>query len=156
MIRLPDTSDVCDSKVDIDHEKWLRYNSDPEEFFVFKNGLGNHDVCCSKGSGVFYRDNFEIPPSSGNMKIQNMNDHHEDTKRTAVLQYTSSNILGRRVRKRAILTAQQAVEIFKLRESPASKLEQPGAELVSVYGRSSLVSALYGISPKAVRDIWNR
>eukprot|EP00291_Cryptomonas_curvata_P014215 CAMPEP_0172179230 /NCGR_PEP_ID=MMETSP1050-20130122/16499_1 /TAXON_ID=233186 /ORGANISM="Cryptomonas curvata, Strain CCAP979/52" /LENGTH=199 /DNA_ID=CAMNT_0012852083 /DNA_START=353 /DNA_END=948 /DNA_ORIENTATION=- len=51
-----------------------------------------------------------------------------------------------------ILTADQARMIYSLRsESTAQTFE-----LRSVAGKSSLVAELYGVSPKTIRDVWNR
>jgi hypothetical protein len=51
-----------------------------------------------------------------------------------------------------ILTADQARMIYSLRsESTAQSFE-----LRSVAGKSSLVAELYGVSPKTIRDVWNR
>ena len=51
-----------------------------------------------------------------------------------------------------ILTAEQARSIYQLR-SP-STAEGPAAHLVA--GKSSLVAEMYGVSPKTIRDVWNR
>ena len=51
-----------------------------------------------------------------------------------------------------ILTADQARSIYSLR-SP-STAEGPAAHLVA--GKSSLVAEMYGVSPKTIRDVWNR
>jgi hypothetical protein len=51
-----------------------------------------------------------------------------------------------------ILTAEQARSIYSLR-SPATA-EGPAAHLVA--GKSSLVAEMYGVSPKTIRDVWNR
>jgi hypothetical protein len=51
-----------------------------------------------------------------------------------------------------ILTAEQARSIYSLR-SPATA-EGPQAHLVA--GKSSLVAEMYGVSPKTIRDVWNR
>ena len=60
-------------------------------------------------------------------------------------------------RRRAVLTAQTAAAIFNLRgvrqTSPAS--QQSGTPMQAYTGRSVLVARMFGISPKAVRDIWN-
>ena len=63
-----------------------------------------------------------------------------------------SELIG--VRKRTILTSETAAAIFKLRRiSPGS---QPSVLPIQAFsGRSVLVSRIFGISPKAVRDIWN-
>jgi hypothetical protein len=55
-------------------------------------------------------------------------------------------------RTRAILTAQEACEIFLLRpmdQTVSGRSSMPP-------GDSSAVSQRYGMSPKAIRDIWNR
>jgi hypothetical protein len=51
-----------------------------------------------------------------------------------------------------ILTADQAKSIYSLRS--ASTAEGPHAHLVA--GKSSLVAEMYGVSPKTIRDVWNR
>jgi hypothetical protein len=51
-----------------------------------------------------------------------------------------------------ILTAEQAKSIYALRS--ASTAEGPQAHLVA--GKSSLVAEMYGVSPKTIRDVWNR
>ena len=51
-----------------------------------------------------------------------------------------------------ILTADQAQSIYFLRS--VSTAEGPDAHLVA--GKSSLVAEMYGVSPKTIRDIWNR
>ncbi len=56
-------------------------------------------------------------------------------------------------RKRAVLTDHDAAEIFKLRLSPENETSQQ--ECCAVKSRSVLISQMYGVSPKAVRDIWN-
>ena len=59
-------------------------------------------------------------------------------------------------RKRAVLTADTAAAIFKLRGSRNGTGPLPaGMQLHAHTGRSVLVSRMFGISPKAVRDIWN-
>jgi hypothetical protein len=56
--------------------------------------------------------------------------------------------------KRAALTIQQVQEIFDLRVPAA---EMPGSlKLPTFTSRSEEISRMYGVSPKAVRDIWNR
>jgi hypothetical protein len=55
-------------------------------------------------------------------------------------------------RKRAVLTDQQAAEIFKLRLAFGA-FDSSRQHLFT--SRSAQVSKLYGVSPKAVRDIWN-
>jgi hypothetical protein len=56
--------------------------------------------------------------------------------------------------KRAALTSQQAMEIFRLR-IPACEMAGPLTNH-SFTSRSVEISGMYGVSPKAVRDIWNR
>ena len=51
-----------------------------------------------------------------------------------------------------ILTAEQAKSIYSLRS--ASTAEGPQAHLVA--GKSSLVAEIFGVSPKTIRDVWNR
>jgi hypothetical protein len=61
------------------------------------------------------------------------------------------------VRKRAVITAETAAEIYSLRtlrpDSTGPLDAAPSAQVHS--GRSVLISRMFGISPKAVRDIWN-
>ena len=62
-----------------------------------------------------------------------------------------------RRRKRAILTAQHAYEIYLFKQFSffsglENEMEQPAFASVD----SVAISRIYGISPKAVRDIWNR
>ena len=59
-----------------------------------------------------------------------------------------------RHRKRAILSSQQAGEIFLLREAIGSKVGERSNSLFT--SNSNMAGAKYGISAKAVRDIWNR
>ena len=63
-------------------------------------------------------------------------------------------ILARR--KRAVLNAQTAEDIFRLGVALAVESRTSGTASAHLSRRSMLVSQLYGISPKAVRDIWNR
>ena len=51
-----------------------------------------------------------------------------------------------------ILTAEQAKSIYSLRS--ATTAEGPQSHLVA--GKSSLVAEMYGVSPKTIRDVWNR
>lgn len=51
-----------------------------------------------------------------------------------------------------ILTADQARSIYALRT--ISTAEDPS--LRQVAGKSSLVAEMYGVSPKTIRDVWNR
>jgi hypothetical protein len=56
--------------------------------------------------------------------------------------------------KRAALTNQQVIEIFGLRQS---KCEISGSSShFTLTSRSKEISRKFGVSPKAVRDIWNR
>ena len=57
-------------------------------------------------------------------------------------------------RKRAVLTKHQAVEIFSLRG--LSLIPQASYGDFAISSRSVIVSRLFGVSPKAVRDIWNK
>ena len=59
-------------------------------------------------------------------------------------------------RKRASLTREMAAAIFGLRNVQQNLGPQsPGAPVHTHTGQSVLVSRMFGISPKAVRDIWN-
>jgi hypothetical protein len=70
--------------------------------------------------------------------------------------YSSSHGIGVQQsdspRKRAVLTDQQAADIFKLRLAFGA-FDSSRQHLFT--SRSAQVSKLYGVSPKAVRDIWN-
>jgi hypothetical protein len=70
--------------------------------------------------------------------------------------YSLSHVIGIHQsdspRKRAVLTDQQAAEIFKLRLAVGA-FDSARQHLFT--SRSAQVSKLYGVSPKAVRDIWN-
>jgi hypothetical protein len=56
--------------------------------------------------------------------------------------------------KRAALTNQQVIEIFGLRQP---KCENSGSSShFTLTSRSKEISRKFGVSPKAVRDIWNR
>jgi hypothetical protein len=54
---------------------------------------------------------------------------------------------------RAILTADQVVEIYQLRSQLHTSIE-PGEQ--QIRGRTLAVAKRFGVSPKTVRDIWNR
>uniref|UniRef100_A0A7S0MMZ1 Uncharacterized protein n=1 Tax=Cryptomonas curvata TaxID=233186 RepID=A0A7S0MMZ1_9CRYP len=58
-------------------------------------------------------------------------------------------------RKRAVLTVDQAAEIFNLRV-PFCQATSSSARDRLFTSRSITVSRIYGVSPKAVRDIWNK
>ena len=58
-----------------------------------------------------------------------------------------------RYRPRALLTEQEAVEIYLYRKAASIR---PGKNDALLFGKSSAVATFYNISPKAVRDIWNR
>ena len=64
---------------------------------------------------------------------------------------TSTNT---RYHPRALLTEQQAIEIYQYRKAAAA--HRPAGHTAHLIGRSSAVAMKYNISPKAVRDIWNR
>ena len=55
------------------------------------------------------------------------------------------------VNRRIILTEQQAIEIYL--KNPGKREDIPNRKYES---QSRLLSEQYGVSPKAVRDIWNR
>ena len=56
---------------------------------------------------------------------------------------------------RRVLTAQQAIKIFRLRDTPSmqSQHQPPSYKRQS---KSVALSRHYGVSPKTIRDIWNR
>jgi hypothetical protein len=56
-------------------------------------------------------------------------------------------------RKRAVLTDDQAAAIFRLRGSFSGANCSRDRDFTS---RSTMVSNIFGVSPKAVRDIWNK
>ena len=69
--------------------------------------------------------------------------HHERVRVVGMPSAKSST------RKRAVLSAENACEIFLLNPELCSPSEEcPGS--------STFIARYYGISPKAVRDIWNR
>jgi hypothetical protein len=51
-----------------------------------------------------------------------------------------------------ILTTEQARSIYLLRSASSAE----GSLALSVAGKSSLVAELFGVSPKTIRDVWNR
>jgi hypothetical protein len=51
-----------------------------------------------------------------------------------------------------ILTAEQARTIYQLRSVSTAQ----DSSACSVAGKSSLVSEIFGVSPKTIRDVWNR
>ena len=51
-----------------------------------------------------------------------------------------------------ILTAEQARSVYALRSTLTA--EGPAGHVVA--GKSSLVAEMYGVSPKTIRDVWNR
>ncbi len=57
-------------------------------------------------------------------------------------------------RKRAALTNQQVIEIFGLRQSKCEISDS--SSHFTLTSRSKEISRKFGVSPKAVRDIWNR
>ena len=61
----------------------------------------------------------------------------------------------RRHRKRAVLTVDKAAEIFNLR-LPFCQSTSSSARDRLFTSRSITLSNIYGVSPKAVRDIWNK
>ena len=54
--------------------------------------------------------------------------------------------------RKVILTGEQAVEIYKKKMSVATEINVP----LRKQSQSRLVAQNYGVSPKTVRDIWNR
>ena len=51
-----------------------------------------------------------------------------------------------------ILTTEQARSIYRLRSESTAE----GSSAKYVAGKSSLVSEMFGVSPKTIRDVWNR
>ena len=51
-----------------------------------------------------------------------------------------------------ILTAEQARSIYCMRSASAAE----GSHAKSFAGKSSLVAEMFGVSPKTIRDVWNR
>jgi hypothetical protein len=51
-----------------------------------------------------------------------------------------------------ILTAEQARTIYCLRSASTAE----GYHSKSIAGKSSLVAEMFGVSPKTIRDVWNR
>ena len=58
-----------------------------------------------------------------------------------------------RICPRALLSEKEAIEIYQYRKAAANSSAMRDARL---HGKSSAVGKKYNISPKAVRDIWNR
>ena len=54
-------------------------------------------------------------------------------------------------RLRIVLTAQQAADIYKLKPLLCETSDQP-----KIRGQSIPIANQYGVSPKTIRDIWNR
>jgi hypothetical protein len=52
-----------------------------------------------------------------------------------------------RLHPHAVLNQHQAVEVYRIRKSKTE---------LGVWPRATAVSKLYGVSPKTIRDIWNR
>jgi hypothetical protein len=52
-----------------------------------------------------------------------------------------------------ILTTDQARTIYRLRSASTA---EGGSLSKSVAGKSSLVAEMFGVSPKTIRDVWNR
>ena len=93
--------------------------------------------------------------------LKSMDHRYPDTKSDlSSIGYVSSNLFNtedlpfalRRRRVRAILTAQQACDIYQQGNSE----EATDGKYSQSSGESLFISQHYGISPKAVRDIWNR
>ncbi len=58
---------------------------------------------------------------------------------------------------RSVLNHQQAIEIFKLGKLKPKTDTGVGLRFLGKFdGNSSVLAKLYGVSPKAIRDIWNR
>ena len=75
-----------------------------------------------------------------------------DSNRSAKSEESNAHIC----RKRASLTPEMAATIFRLGDVQRNLCPQsPGAPVHTHTRRSVLVSRMFGISPKAVRDIWN-
>ncbi len=59
-----------------------------------------------------------------------------------------------------MLTEQHVIEIYKYKLDLIASLESSSNEAgeikISVRGRSAPLSKLYGVSPRTIRDIWNR
>ena len=58
-----------------------------------------------------------------------------------------------RGRKRATLTPESALEIFLVQTKPEDEEDLSAPPRLE---RSVIVAEIYGISPKAIRDVWNR
>ena len=63
-----------------------------------------------------------------------------------------SSFVQERPRARIILTAEQAIEIYGLKPVPRTDL----LKLPRMRGLSLPIAKKYGVSPKTIRDIWNR
>jgi hypothetical protein len=69
--------------------------------------------------------------------------------------WVANNIGMHTQRTRAVLTSQQVKDIFHLRNLPADGTVG-SASHCRCASRSAEVSRKFGVSPKAIRDIWNR
>jgi len=63
---------------------------------------------------------------------------------------------GQRKQTKMMLTAEQAVEIYKHREIGPSGVGASARSASSAKSRSIQVAVQYGVNPKTIRDIWNR
>jgi hypothetical protein len=71
----------------------------------------------------------------------------------------SPNKGQRKTTKRVILNREKAVEIYRLMTTlvePKSYSATLDSSKINIRGMSSKVAVHYGVSPKAIRDIWNR
>ena len=59
-------------------------------------------------------------------------------------------------KKRATITSELAQEIFLIRTMPEVEEGEQGIFAYPRMDRSAVMSKIYGISPKAIRDVWNR
>ena len=113
---------------------------------------------CSKECDFFTTENdgdFYSPENDLSNYLASSSTNEENDKQTIFNQNSKATGLGqaRSSRRRAIITAVKASEIFLLRSSS----QRPKIEDLSRRaGDSVAISRIYGISPKAVRDIWNR
>jgi hypothetical protein len=63
----------------------------------------------------------------------------------------SSEVAATQFRPKVILNSQQAIEIYKLKPYAVTM----SSTQMKIRGQSIPIAEKYGVSPKAIRDIWN-
>ncbi len=95
----------------------------------------------------------ELDPISYAVTSQNM---HIGSDGQSMVQVDAFKQIILARRKRAVLNSKTAEDIYRLGAAVPADSRLSGVAPDPLSRRSVLVSQLYGISPKAVRDIWNR